>query len=139
PAGAGKDTAAKHLNARYDGVVMTIAEPLYEVLAVLLQCPLEEVLELANDRHWKETPLPELAGRSPRQMLQLIGDTLRQHLGEDYLIRHLQIRIADIENLLGTHYSIMVISDIRTDLEAEWIRRNGGQLIHLHRTQAQPV
>lgn len=136
PAGTGKTTAADHLVRTRDAVAVSIAEPLYEILAICLNMTTEAVAHAAEDREWKEAPHPLLKGKSPRRMLQSIGDSLRNQLGDLFLIKHLEYRIADLENLIGDQRQMIVITDIRRNIEADWVRRHRGHVVHLHRKTA---
>ena len=138
PAGTGKTTAARHLAPEHGADRMSIAQPLYEILAVSLNITPEAAITCSEVRDWKEGPHEALNGKSPRQMLQIIGDSLRSHLGEMFLIEYLERRIAVREDM-NDHIPMVVVPDIRLDIEAEWVRRNGGHIVHMRRKQAEAV
>ena len=87
------------------------------------------------DAHWiarKDLPLPEY-GRSPRQMLQTLGT----EWGRSLVCRDVWVRLANDEFL--TRGPGMCITDVRFDNEADWIRSNGGMVIHITRARASMV
>src|SRR5690554_2021605 len=138
PAGTGKTTAARHLATEHGADRMSIAQPLYEILAVSLDITPEAAISCSEVRDWKEGPHEALNGKSPRQMLQIIGDSLRSHVGEMFLIEYLERRMVALENIIVT-IPIVVIPDVRLDIEAEWVRRNGGHIVHMRRRSAEAV
>lgn len=117
-AGCGKNTVAGMVKG---AVVMQLADPLYAALATMLGIP-EWML---RHREFKERPIAWL-GKSPRQMLQTLGTEWgRGQVAADVWIRICQRRIeAAAKEAIGP----VVIADVRFANEAEWIRRQGGQV-----------
>lgn len=111
--GAGKDTIADYLVSNHGFVKFAFADPVKKVCETLFalsptcfQCPL------------KKEQITPTWGLSPRQMMQKVGtDMVRAHLGEDFWIRHLQVRLASLAP--GTK---VVISDVRFTNEADFVR-----------------
>lgn len=69
---------------------------------------------------------------SPRQMMQLLGtEAIRGTFGDDFWVRRLQFtftKLFDSDDKIQ-----VVIPDVRTELEANFILSNGGYIIHLTR------
>lgn len=118
-AGSGKDSVAEILRRLYDGVVpMKFAQPLYEMVSAMTGMPVEYL----QDRNLKEATIPGL-GKSPRELLQSIGTEWgRKFIGDDVWIRSLEARSL----LLREQGYSIVVTDVRFDNEAEWIRHHGG-------------
>lgn len=87
-----------------------------------------------------------------RRALELLGDfgrAIDKHFWMDSLgsdIRRIQTSLSE----MGVPYEIVIIPDVRTDDEAEWIRERGGIITHVrsntlptidsnHTVQTQPV
>lgn len=80
----------------------------------------------------KEQAVPHL-GVSPRRLAQTLGTEWgRQMIHPDIWVKEAQLHM--MENGPG-----MVISDVRFDNEAEWVRLIGGKVIHITRTDAPVV
>lgn len=130
---SGKDTAANYLAAQFGLLVYALASPLKLALLDMLNLP-ASALEGAA----KEQPLPWL-GKSPRELMQLLGT----EWGRNLVHPQLWLMLADM-NLANhleasPHARGFVISDVRFDNEADWIRAKGGVVAHLHRPEATEV
>ena len=78
----------------------------------------------------KETPQRALGDRTPRQVMQLLGtEWMRGYCGQDVWLNALRARISHIY-ATGTN---VVISDVRFDNEAKFIRDLGGGVVWLER------
>ena len=78
----------------------------------------------------KESPQPFLGGRSPRQVMQLLGtEWMRGYCGERVWIDALYCRIRKPHEA-GCNF---VISDVRFENEAKFIRGLGGVVIWIDR------
>jgi hypothetical protein len=114
-AGAGKGEIATRLVVKHGFVERAFADPLYQAVSAITGMPVAWLKDRAN----KETVIPWL-GKSPRQLLQLLGEEFgRQMLGRDVWIKRL---IREVEGL----QSPVVVSDLRYDNEAEAIIAAGG-------------
>lgn len=124
---SGKDTVANFIVAAIGGYRYSFADPIRAMLA-----PLGVDL---SDPYWqarKEEPIPAL-GVSPRRMMQTLGtDWGRQLISPDLWLTMAHQRL--LQNGPG-----MVISDVRFENEAAWIRRHGGRIIHVVRPDAKAV
>lgn len=124
---SGKDTVANFLIAAIGGYRYSFADPIRSMLA-----PLGVDM---NDPYWqdrKEEIIPAL-GVSPRRMMQTLGT----EWGRELINPHLWLILAN-HRLLRDGPG-MVIPDVRFENEAEWIRRYGGRIIHVYRTDGREV
>lgn len=121
--GSGKSTAANYLRDQHKYIQMNFADPLREGIAAIFGFPIEKF----NDREFKEKDFGY--GFSPRKALQLLGTEWRLLLGvEDLWVRILQDKIQATYPIFG-----VCIADLRYEYEADWIRKHGGLIIHIHR------
>lgn len=83
-----------------------------------------------HSRERKETPLP-LHGRSPRYLMQSLGtEWARKMVMHDIWIRLLDERVDRIAT--GGARGV-VVTDVRFEDEAAYIRRVGGRIVHVER------
>lgn len=131
---SGKDTAASYLAAQYALLSYAFADPLKTALAQLFgltSAHLEGAL--------KELPLPDI-GKSPRELMQLLGT----EWARDMVHRDLWLLLAK-QNISAqldgdqSHHNGVIIRDVRFENEAQWIRSQGGVVVHIQRPDAQPV
>lgn len=124
---SGKDTVTQFVIAHTGGYQYSFAEPLRRML-----------LGLGIDMHdpyWiarKEQVIPAL-GASPRKMMQTLGT----EWGRGLINKDLWLIMA--KQYLLSNGPGMVISDVRFENEADWVRKNGGLLIHVTRDDAPEV
>jgi hypothetical protein len=118
--GAGKTTAARYLEARYDFTRFRIAEPIKQMLyAVGLTW--EDI-----DGARKEEPSALLCGKSPRYAMQTLGTEYgRDLIGEDLWV-NLLLRTIDRSDATR-----VVVDDIRFPNEVAMIRAAGGRIIRI--------
>lgn len=133
---SGKDTVADMLAAR-GFERYAFAQPLKQGVRAMFG-----LTEAHTDGEWKEDVLPWL-GRSPRYLMQTLGTEWgRQLVAEDVWLRLAQKRLDDMrEDAVCTFGRCrgLVISDVRFDNEAEWVRDQGGEVWHIARPEAQAV
>ena len=124
---SGKDTVANFIDAAIGGYRYSFADPIRAMLV-----PLGVDL---SDPYWqarKEESIPAL-GVSPRRMMQTLGTEWgRQLIHPDLWLIMAHQRL--LQNGPG-----MVISDVRFDNEAAWIRKHGGRIIHVIRPDTKAV
>lgn len=132
-AGSGKDTVAQFLCETQGFVQIALADPLRAGLKAMLHLTDAELC----DRALKERPLDWL-GRSPRALLQTLGTEWGRHqVAPDLWLRVAARRIAAIRaSKPCLHIAGVVVSDIRFDNEAEWLRAQGGELWQIVRPGA---
>lgn len=135
-AGAGKDTAAGYLADRYGFLQISLAQPLADMLAALLE-HVEVDHSVMHERHLKERPLPELLQLSPRHLKQALGDWGRA-LDPDLWLHVMRRRLGLFGGGSPVHDRI-VISDVRFCNEAAFVRRGHGSLVQLYRPNLAPV
>lgn len=132
--GHGKDTVASFLPA----LRLAFADPLYEEVAQAFGV----TVDWLQRREHKETPsvlldvalcrdaafqslLPEGVPQSPRTILRLWGTEYRRRTDSGYWLRRIERRALPTRDDL-------VISDVRFDDEAQWVRDMGGQIWLVH-------
>lgn len=123
----GKSTAAQHLVNTYRLEHYAFADPLRDGLMAIFN------LEPTNfEDSNKEQPLNWL-NHSPRQLMQSLGtEWARNTVHPDVWIRIAEQNI-DYMTLALTDVIGVVVSDVRFDNEAEFIRNRGGTVIHIRR------
>lgn len=118
---SGKDTAADYLCSRYGFERYSLASPMKRAV-----CAMMEMDESIFDSTRKEVPL-KLVDVSPRYMLQTLGTEWgRNIIGEDLWLKFLQ----NMYDKLPISAKV-VVTDVRFENEAEWIRSVGGNVIHI--------
>ncbi|PTR17468.1 dephospho-CoA kinase [Nitrosospira sp. Nsp2] len=130
PAHCGKDTVATFLCDTQGFVQVAFADP--------MRAGLKAIFPMLTDEHFtdpvlKETVIPEI-GRSPRELLQTIGTEWGRKLINPDLWVYLASRIIDQLRRSSPSYHIngIVISDIRLENEASYVR-DMGELWHIYR------
>lgn len=126
---SGKDTVAAILIdtglARYQ---YGLADP----IRAMLKAGLRIDMDAADWQQRKEEALAHL-GVTPRRLMQTLGTEWGRNLV------HENVWIGEAQQTLAALGQGMVISDVRFPNEAEWIRKIGGRIIHVHRRDAPPV
>ena len=135
PAGSGKDTVGTILSSLHNFSKFSLADPIRFAIMGMFGTSYAEM----NDRLLKESVI-DWIGKSPRQLMQTLGTEWgRQHVASDIWLR---IAERKIETLRAANsiddYPIagIVITDIRFDNEADWLRKLGGSVWHIHRPNA---
>jgi hypothetical protein len=131
-AGAGKDTAAERLQARFGFERAAFAHPLKAGLRAMFGWEWAQM----DDREWKERVLPDI-GKSPRQLMQTLGTEWgRQLVNRDLwlLLAAERIGAAQSCGLPG-----MVFTDCRFENEATMILSLGGSVLHIARPGTEAV
>lgn len=133
-AGTGKDTVRAILQDRgYIG--LAFADPIRSMIRTLLtDSGIGD--EWMDYREHKEQVIPAL-GVSYRHMAQTLGTEWGRNLQPDFWLRLAGAYMDDIYNDGDeTHF---VISDVRFENEADWVRARGGVIWRVHRAAATPV
>ena len=123
PAGVGKSTVASILRDRHGFLEVAFAQPVYEAVSAALGVPVSAL----KDRALKEEPVPWL-GKSPRHLLRTLGT----EWGRGIVRQDLWIRVME-RTLDGLDAGKVVVSDVRFEDEAAFVRERGGQVWHLRR------
>jgi hypothetical protein len=127
-AGSGKDTAGMALVRQLGFERFAFADPIKAGLNGMFDFNPSRW----QDREWKEAPLPVL-GISPRKLAQTLGTEWGRELDTDFWVKV-------TESLITQSMSNrVVITDVRFDNEALWIRKQGGWVIELIRDKAAAV
>lgn len=128
---SGKDTAANYLQMLHGYNRYAFAEPIKDMISAAFGYQIGE-----SEGADKEQVI-EWLGKSPRQLMQLLGT----EWGRDLVHPNLWLLLADQtlqhHTRVGSHG--LVISDVRFDNEAEWIIKQGGTLIEITRGAASAV
>ena len=125
PAGCGKDTVADHLASELGYARYAFADPLRAALVAGLGID----PACFTNRDLKEKP-HVLYGVSPRRMLQTLGTEWgRKLIADDVWLRRAAL-FAHQAARKGS--KALVISDVRFENEAAWVRKQG-LLLHIHR------
>lgn len=123
-AGVGKDTFANYLNEFLEYERYSFAGPLKDACCLLFGWTRHQI---DHDRAFKEAVDPRW-GFSPRKAMQLMGTEYgRQLLRDDLWVHMAQVRLDE------TSSNGLMITDVRFENEAQWIRKNKGLLIHVVR------
>ena len=132
PAGSGKDTVARALCETQGFVQIAFADPLRLGLKRIFFPILTD--EHFTNRKLKEAIIPEI-GESPRVLMQTLGTEWgRRLINPDVWVILLRMHAERIRSSSpNLHINGIVISDIRMENEAAYVRSNG-QLWHIHRT-----
>lgn len=129
----GKTTAANHLANVHGFQTYAFAAPLREGLMNIFNL---SPCDFDDDR--KEQPIAWL-GRSPRELMQSMGT----EWGRNMVHPELWLLLAEqnLEFLGQAHDTAtgFVISDLRFENEADFVRKRGGIVIHVLRTDAAEV
>lgn len=124
----GKNTLANFIEAQYGGYQYALTSPIRAMLRAGFGIDFD-------DPHWvahKEDVIPAI-GRSPRELMQTLGTEWGRRRV------HPDIWVILANQALLARGPGMIITDVRFENEAEWIRKNGGQVIHVSRSAAAPV
>lgn len=126
-AGAGKSTAAAHLEHEWAMQQIAFAEPIQAMLCQLFSMAGIDGAWTA-DRALKE--LPTTLGWSYRHLAQSLGTEWARHqLADDFWLRVAGSRL--YTPMMKTEH--VVISDVRFPNEADWIRARGGVIVRVLR------
>ena len=130
---SGKDTAAQHLVNNHGFQAYAFADPLRDGLMHMFNL---SPCDLDDDK--KEQPIPWL-GKSPRELMQLLGT----EWGRDMVHPELWLLLAaqNLDLIARTHDTAngLVVTDLRFNNEADFIRNRGGVVIHMDRASAPAV
>lgn len=132
PARSGKDTVASYFE-RVGFVVTHFADPIKDGLAAMFNLSHDQLNGSLKDSTLDWLPL------SPRQLLQTLGT----EWGRGMVCPDVWLRLAEqfVNHYLDgeTGYDGVVFADVRFDDEADWIRSQGGVVLHVVRDAAPAV
>lgn len=135
---SGKDTVGEFLETQFDFKRYAFADPLKRAAHEMFGIPLIEFYE--GDREI----VNEFWGFSPREILQLIGTECgRQVFRNDIWVKRAEMEWNNhqqyVNNVLPETFGTvegfrgMVITDVRFENEAKFIREMGGTVLHVER------
>lgn len=119
---SGKDTVVNFLIAAAGGYPYSFAGPIKTMLSAGFGIHMADPYWQAH----KEDPIPAF-GKSPRQMMQTLGTEWGRNLV------HPDVWLLLAKQKLLEKGPGMVISDVRFENEAAWVRKVGGMIIHVQR------
>jgi hypothetical protein len=93
--------------------------------------------EWMTQHELKELPIPGL-GQSYRVLAQRLGTEWGRSIDPDFWVKVAAASMAEVMNIKGPD-TVFVISDVRFDNEAQWIKDHGGVIWRIHRPAAQAV
>jgi hypothetical protein len=114
--GSGKDTAASELIYNYGFIKCSFAKPLKEIVSKLFKIDMD-ILDGIYNRDERERRSVDLFNYSPRELLQIVGTTLRDSINKD-----IWVKAATDEALM---YDNVVFTDVRFPNEVEFIKKYG--------------
>lgn len=124
--GSGKDTVAGILAEQHGFLPHALATPLKRVCA--------ELFDFTDDQLWGESRevLDERYGKTPRELMQRLGtDFVRKELSMDFWLDRFQSWYE-----LNSSVPRIVVSDVRFQNEINFIKRLGGTIYEVRRSQA---
>ncbi len=122
--GAGKDEVGKILNNLFSHQRHAFADPIREILAMVYDLDIER---LKYDPVYKETPHPNLAGKTPRFALRHLGTEGFRVIHEDTWVNMIDRRI--------DYDQPFVITDLRFYSEYSWAKKRGATLVAVLRSE----
>lgn len=122
-AGSGKDTLADFLVQSEGFTRFAFADPLKLSVCELFGIPLEHMNHPISKERVDET-----WRKSPRQLMQWLGDCVRNDISKDFFVIMMANRINESQS------KTVVISDVRYEQEARFVREMGGVIVELART-----
>lgn len=133
---SGKSTAANFLIKHYNFVEKSMAEPLKRACQELFLFSEEQVF---GSQEQKETPDPRWFGCTPRKALQYVGtellrdnlDKIMPGLGKN-IFTH-RFKLWYVQEMRKNPNLCVVISDVRFQNEADFVRDLGGIVIKIDR------
>lgn len=129
--GSGKGTVADHLCNNLGFQRHAFAEPLRDMLTALLTSANIDYAHLF-ERDLKRQPIPTL-GVSALAMMETLGKEWGRRLHPDFWVRHAaRVLGLDGEEAAPIHDRI-VLTDVRFENEARFVRRLGGHIIRVER------
>jgi uncharacterized protein involved in tellurium resistance len=132
-AGCGKDTVAQILCGTQEFRRIALADPIRRGISEMFG--LHE--SYLTNRDLKEIPHKDLCGKTPRYLMQSLGT----EWGRNCIDLSVWLKIAqrEIDYISGiaesqtTYIRGIVVSDVRFEGEAKWIRDQGGVVWHIKR------
>lgn len=141
-AGTGKDTAGRMLADLalangFDCTCTGFADPIRQMLSAIIPA------EYMTERDLKEAPVPTV-GYSYRALAQTLGTDYGRVLMPGLWVRLKEAQLYGAAAAQGssrplTKPLLHIVTDVRFEDEAAWVRRHGGTLLRIHRAAAVSV
>ena len=124
---SGKDTAGVYIERHFGIPTIAFADPLKAALVPLFGITPEMAQGVGGyDREQLVPPW----NISVREMTQKLGtECVREVFCKDFLVRRMEAEVDSNEQF----FEGFVVTDVRFDNEAQWIKDRGGVILHLHR------
>ena len=128
--GSGKDTIANYLVENYDFNRVAAADAMKDDLCRYLDMDLHTLESYKNIGLSLTDNAGNLIGEfSIRRFLQLYGMDMRYRVSDAYWIESsIQMKADELSNNGQTK---LVVSDVRFEIEYDWIKKNGGSVIYV--------
>ena len=131
--GSGKDTIANYLVEHYDFNRVAAADAMKVDLCRYLDMDLETLESIKNKElclwDMQDTKVVNHGNFSVRRFLQEYGMDMRYRIADTYWLER---SIKDKVEELGTNGETnIVVSDVRFEIEYDWIKNNGGDVIYV--------
>lgn len=121
--GSGKSSVSDCFVKNHNFVKLSFAAPLKEALVVLTGLDMSYFTDMKK----KEIPIPGI-GKSPRELMQLMAtEFVREMVAPDFWLWRMGQSISKFSE------RDIIIDDVRFENEANFIRNNGGQIVHVKR------
>lgn len=137
-AGVGKDTVGAILSAEHDFTRHAFASPIKAGLNAMFGWN----MNAWEDREWKEAVNPTLEV-SPRRLAQTLGTEWgRDTIDQEIWVKAAQLRWENyrkVQSFAEIPGAGLVITDLRFENEAAWVRAQGGTVVHVVRPSVTPV
>lgn len=128
---SGKDTIGKYIEKTHNYSRYAFANPLKKAVQKMFSLSDDEVKEENKEN------IIERWGMSFRKMLQLVGTEVARSLRDDIWIKNAEFKYLHLKwvekNIGKDLIKGMIITDVRFENEAKWIRENGGQVWFVER------
>lgn len=103
---------------------VAFADPLKEGAAAMFRLDDDQLYGRAKDKPLDWLPM------APREILQKLGtEFARNMIHKDIWVKVMQQKVIEWHTRFGI--DSFVISDCRFDNEAQWVRANGGRIVHI--------
>lgn len=137
--GSGKDTAADILGVIQGYERYAFADALRDALETIdpLVGAEKSLMTVVDELSWEEAKRHRIYGPELRRLMQRTNDAFRALFGDDVWLNILIAEIASSGGFSADHP--VVISDVRHDNEAEWIRSQGGLVWRIVRPGTGPL
>lgn len=138
--GAGRATVAAHLCDRHDFRAYAIADPLRRALYALdpLVGATVSLRAVVDDHGWAQALRHRIYGSEiARLVREMRSGGASDPLGDRVWLRLLDATIAADEAITGA--GPLVITDVASEVEAQWVKDRGGVLWHIDRPTSTPA